>query len=183
MAAPWENWARTQRVTPRRVERPLDAGDIADAVRRAAAEGLRVRAVGSGHSFTGAAVTDGVQLDLDAVRRVERVLPLPDGRSLVTVGAGIRLRRLCAELAARGLALENMGDIDHQTLAGAISTGTHGTGARLRGMAAQVAGVRLVTAGGDVVDLTPDDEAFEPARLGLGAVGVLAAVTLAVVPA
>jgi FAD-linked oxidoreductase len=183
MAAPWENWARTQRVTPRRVEHPLDAGDIADAVRRAAAEGLRVRAVGSGHSFTGAAVTDGVQLELDAVRHVERVLPLPDGRTLVTVGAGIRLRRLCAELAARGLALENMGDIDHQTLAGAISTGTHGTGARLRGMAAQVAGVRLVTAGGDVVDLTPDDEAFEPARLGLGAVGVLAAVTLAVVPA
>ncbi len=183
MAAPWQNWARTQRATPRRVERPLDTGDVAAAVRRAAAQGLRVRAVGSGHSFTGAAVTDGVQLDLSAVRQVERVQPLPDGRAHVTVGAGIRLRELCAALSARGLAMENMGDIDHQTLAGAISTGTHGTGARLRGLAAQVVGARLVTATGDVVDLTPDDEAFEPARLGLGAVGVLTAVTLAAVPA
>jgi FAD-linked oxidoreductase len=183
MAAPWENWARTERATPRRVERPRDGGEVADAVRRAAGEGLRVRAVGAGHSFTGAAVTDGVQLDLGAVRRVERVVPRPDGRTAVTVGAGIRLRDLCAELAARGLAMENMGDIDHQTLAGAISTGTHGTGARLRGMAAQVAAVRVVTAVGDVLDLTPDDGAFEPARLGLGATGVLVAVTLTAVPA
>jgi FAD-linked oxidoreductase len=79
--------------------------------------------------------------------------------------------------------MENMGDIDHQTLAGAISTGTHGTGARLRGMAAQVVAVRLVTAAGDVVELTGRDEEFELARLGLGAAGVLAAVTLSAVPA
>ena len=184
MAPPaWENWARTQRVTPRRVERPLDAGRVAEAVRRAVAEGLRVRAVGSGHSFTGAAVADGVQLDLRALAQVERVVPQPDGRTHVTVGAGIRLADLSAMLAARGLALENMGDIDHQTLAGAVSTGTHGTGARLRGMAAQVAGVRLVTAAGEIVELGPHDEAFELARLGLGSAGVLVAVTIAAVPA
>ena len=183
MTAAWENWARTQSATPRRVERPRDTAGVADAVVRAVAEGLRVRAVGSGHSFTGAAVADGVQLDMTDVRRVERVLPLPDGGAHVTVGAGIRLRELCARLAARGLAMENMGDIDHQTLAGAISTGTHGTGARLRGMAAQVVGVRVVTAAGEVVELGPHDEAFELARLGLGSAGVLAAVTLAAVPA
>ena len=184
MAPPsWENWARTQRVTPRRVERPLDAGEVADAVRRAVAEGLRVRAVGSGHSFTGAAVADGVQLDLAGMHQLEQVAPQPGGRTNVTVGAGIRLAELCALLAARGLALENMGDIDHQTLAGAISTGTHGTGARLRGMAAQVVGVRLVTAASEVVELGPGDEAFELARLGLGSAGVLAAVTMSAVPA
>lgn len=184
MAAPsWENWARTQRVRPHRVARPRDAGEVADAVRRAASEGLRVRAVGSGHSFTGAAVAEGVQLDLAACAGVEEVRQRPDGRTDVTVGAGIRLGALCDELAARGLAMENMGDIDHQTLAGAVSTGTHGTGGRMRGMAAQVSGVRLVTAAGDVVDLRPDDERFEPARLGLGSVGILAAVTLTVVPA
>jgi FAD-linked oxidoreductase len=179
----WENWARTQRATPRRVVRPRDADEVAAAVRRAVKEGLAVRAVGSGHSFTGAAVADGVRLEIGAIDAVERVAPQPDGRTHVTVGAGIRLGRLCAELAARGLALENMGDIDHQTLAGAISTGTHGTGARLRGMAAQVVGVRLVTADGSVVDLGPDDEAFELARLGLGAAGVLVAVTMSAVPA
>ena len=179
----WENWARTQRVTPRRVERPVDADEVATAIRRAVAEGLRVRAVGSGHSFTGAAVADGVQLDLAAVRRLERVVPQPDGRAHVTVGAGIRLAELSGRLAERGLALENLGDIDHQTLAGAISTGTHGTGARLRGMAAQVVGVRLVTATGEVRELTATDEAFELARLGLGSAGVLTAVTLSAVPA
>ncbi|HEY0118573.1 MAG TPA: D-arabinono-1,4-lactone oxidase [Cellulomonas sp.] len=179
----WENWARTQRVTPRRVERPVDAGGVADAIRRAVSEGLTVRAVGSGHSFTGAAVADGVQLDLAGMCTLEGVVQQPDGRTFVTVGAGIRLADLSALLAARGLAMENMGDIDHQTLAGAISTGTHGTGAHLRGMAAQVVGVQLVTAAGEIVELGPCDEAFELARLGLGSAGVLAAVTMAAVPA
>lgn len=184
MAPPsWENWARTQRVTPRRVERPLDEDGVAAAVRRAVADDLRVRAVGSGHSFTGAAVADGVQLDLRAVDRLERLVPQPDGSTHVTVGAGVRLADLSQRLASRGLALENMGDIDHQTLAGAISTGTHGTGARLRGMAAQVVGLRLVTAAGEVVELGPADEGFELARLGLGTAGVLVAVTMAAVPA
>jgi len=183
MTATWENWARTERATPRRVERPVDAAGIAEAVRRAVGDGLSVRAVGAGHSFTGAAVADGVQLDLGATGRFERVVPQPDGSAHVTIGAGIRLRDLAAGLAARGLAMENMGDIDHQSLAGAVSTGTHGTGGRLRGLAAQVVGVRLVTAAGEVLELGPGDEAFELARLGLGAAGVLAAVTLRAVPA
>ena len=95
--ASWENWARTQRVTPRRVERPADTAEVAGAVRRAVDDGLRVRAVGSGHSFTGAAVADGVQLDLRALDRVERVARQPDGGALVTVGAGIRLSVLTSD--------------------------------------------------------------------------------------
>ncbi|MBO0921757.1 FAD-binding protein [Cellulomonas sp. zg-ZUI222] len=181
----WRNWARTQSATPLRVARPRDLEALVQEVTTATAAGRRLRAVGSGHSFTGAAVTDGVQLHLDALTGVERVAPRPDGNAHVTVGAGTRLADLNAALAARGLAMRNLGDIDRQTVAGAISTGTHGTGARLGGLATQVVGCRVVTAAGDVVEVSPghDPELFELARLGLGTAGVLAAVTLEVVPA
>lgn len=165
--------------------RPRDADDVTRAVRWAGRNGLRVRAVGGGHSFTDCAATDGVLLNLGALDAVERVEPQADGTALVTVGAGIRLGALNAELADRGLAMANLGDIDHQSIAGAISTGTHGSGMRVGGLATQVAGVRLVTADGEVreADATHDPELFEAARLGLGALGVLVAVTLRVVPA
>ena len=179
----WHNWARTETATPARLARPRDLDELAATVRDA--DGLRVRAVGAGHSFTGAAVTDGVQVHLDRLSGIERVTPQPDGTAHVTVGAGTRLSDLNVALAERGLAMRNLGDIDRQTIAGAISTGTHGTGARLGGLASQVVGVRLVTAQGDVVEASPDErpELFEVARLGLGSVGLLAAVTLHVVPA
>jgi FAD-linked oxidoreductase len=179
----WHNWARTETATPARLARPRDLDELAATVRDA--DGLRVRAVGAGHSFTGAAVTDGVQVHLDALSGIERVTPQPDGTAHVTVGAGTRLSDLNVALAERGLAMRNLGDIDRQTIAGAISTGTHGTGARLGGLASQVVGVRLVTAQGDVVEAAPDKrpDLFEVARLGLGSVGLLAAVTIDVVPA
>ncbi|KQY23165.1 FAD-linked oxidoreductase [Cellulomonas sp. Root485] len=181
----WQNWARTARATPRRVLHPRDLGELSSAVRGGAAEGLRVRALGGGHSFTPVAVTDGVHIRLDSVDALERVAPQDDGTTHVTVGAGIRLGALNTLLADRGLAMRNLGDIDKQSIAGAISTGTHGTGARLGGLATQVVGARLVTATGDVVETSPTQqpELFELARLGLGSVGVLAAVTLEVVPA
>jgi len=167
------------------VARPCDLGELADEVTDATARGRRLRAVGAGHSFTGAAVTDGVHIHLDAIASFERVVTRPDGSAHVTVGAGMRLAALDAGLAARGLAMRNLGDIDRQTVAGAVSTGTHGTGARLGGLATQVVGCRVVTAAGDVVETSPtqDPDLFELARLGLGTAGVLAAVTLEVVPA
>ncbi len=165
---------------------PVDDAEVSALVRWAAGRGLRVRAVGAGHSFTDCAVTDGVLLDLSALDAVEHVGPAaPDGSREVRVGAGIRLHRLCRELAARGLALENMGDIDRQSIAGAISTGTHGTGAALGGLASQVRAVRLVTADGEIAQVGPGHrpDLFEVARLSLGAVGILTAVTIRVVPA
>ncbi|HEX5331992.1 MAG TPA: D-arabinono-1,4-lactone oxidase [Cellulomonas sp.] len=179
----WHNWARTEAATPTRVARPRDLDELVAAVR--GADGLHVRAVGAGHSFTGAAVTDGVQVRLDALSGIERVTTQPDGTAHVTVGAGTHLSDLNVALAERGLAMRNLGDIDRQTIAGAISTGTHGTGARLGGLASQVVGVRVVTAQGDVVEASPAErpDLFEVARLGLGSVGLLAAVTLDVVPA
>lgn len=181
----WENWARTATATPARIQSPRDLQELAETVAKSAADGLHVRAVGAGHSFTPAAVTDGVLLHLDELDALERVERRPDGTALVTVGAGIRLSALNGVLDALGLAMRNLGDIDHQSVAGAISTGTHGTGARLGGLATQVVGARLVTATGEVVETSPDQhpELFELARLGLGSVGVLAAVTLEVVPA
>jgi L-gulonolactone oxidase len=164
------------------VERPRDAEELAAAVHRAVRDGLRVKAVGSGHSFTGVAVTDGVLLRMD-----EMAAPVGIDRSsgLVTVEAGMPLHRLNALLATHGLAMTNLGDIDRQTISGAISTGTHGTGTRSASLSAQVRALDLVTADGSLLRCSPDErpELFAAARLGLGALGVIARVTLQCEPA
>ncbi|MFI2103029.1 D-arabinono-1,4-lactone oxidase [Isoptericola sp. NPDC019693] len=188
--SPLRTWGGTHSWQPARRVTPRDEGELGAVVAAAAAEGLRVRAMGAGHSFTAAAVTDGVHLGLDRLAGIEAVAPQPDGTSLVTVRAGTRLHHLNRLLAALGLAMRNLGDIDRQSVAGAISTGTHGTGARLGGLATQVRGVRVVTGDGTVRSASdaaapgsPERELFEVARLGLGTAGVLSAVTLEVVPA
>lgn len=183
--AVWRNWSRTASARPARAWRPRDTDDVVRAVRWAGRAGLRVRVVGGGHSFTPVAVTDGVLLDLGRLSGVEAVVRRPVGDALVTVGAGTRLGALNRALAGLGLALENLGDIDRQTVAGAISTGTHGTGAAFGGLATQVTGVRVVGADGVVreADAARDPGLFEAARLGLGVLGVIVAVTLRVVPA
>ncbi|WP_277211356.1 D-arabinono-1,4-lactone oxidase [Isoptericola croceus] len=183
-------WGRTYSAVPAQRATPRDESELRTLVARAAEAGLAVRAVGAGHSFTDVAVTDGLLLSLDHLRGLESLQRLPSGEALVTVGAGTRLFELNRILDAHGLAMRNLGDVDRQSVAGAISTGTHGTGARLGGLATQVRGVRLVLPDGAVRTVTDDDPAgspervlFEVARLGLGTVGVLAAVTLEVVPA
>ena len=160
---------------------PRSVDEVSAMVRAAADAGRRVKAVGSGHSFTGVAVTDGVQLRLD---RLDRRLDV-HGDGLVTVGAGWTLHELGPALAARGLAMSNLGDIDVQTISGAIGTGTHGTGVRFGGIADQVRGLQLVLADGSVVECGPDDDPdlFQSARVGLGAFGVVTAVTLQCEPA
>ena len=170
----WSNWAGNQSMTPARVARPTSADEVASVVKQAGADGLRVKAIGSGHSFTGIGLTDGVLLDLSGFAGPLRV----DG-TLVTADAGLPLHRLNAELAAHGLGLTNMGDIDRQTVSGAVSTGTHGTGRESAGFAMQVAGLELVLADGSVVtcSATERPDLFEMARVGLGALGVITAVT------
>jgi FAD-linked oxidoreductase len=173
----WTNWARQQRCAPAALERPGGEDELAELVSGARGP---VKVAGSGHSFTDIACTDGLMLDLSRMDRVLRV----DGE-LVTVEAGITLARLGVELAERGLALENQGDIDRQTLAGALATGTHGTGARFRNLSANVAAMRLVAAGGEVVELSSeaDPDGWRAARVGLGSLGAVSAVTLRCVPA
>ena len=177
----WRNWAGTATATPARWCRPRSEAEISAAVKDAASAGLRVRALGSGHSFTAVAATSGVALDLSQWTGVTAA----DTRTgLVTVRSGTTLRALNAELGGLGLAMANLGDIDAQTLAGALSTGTHGTGARLGGLATQVESLELVLADGSVVSCsaTARPELFAAARVGLGALGVITDVTLRCVP-
>ena len=141
--------------------------------------GRAVRVAGAGHSFSGVVPTDGTLLSLD---RLDRVLDVDRDSGLVRAEAGIRLHRLVRQLHAHGLALPNLGDIDAQSLAGALVTGTHGTGAKLGNLAASVEAMELVLADGSELTVDGGDE-LRAARVGLGALGVVAAVTLRCVPA
>jgi L-gulonolactone oxidase len=177
----WRNWAGNQRVQGVDVVHPADADGIAAALVRAAAAGKRVRPIGSGHSFTGIGAPEDVQLVLD---RHDRLVGIDD-RGLVTVQAGMPLHRLNAELAARGWSLTNLGDIDRQTVSGALSTGTHGTGARFGGLATQLRALQLVLPDGSRLRCSAEEnpDVFAAARIGLGALGVLDTVTLQAEPA
>jgi len=160
---------------------PATRAAAAAAVARAAAAGRTVRVAGAGHSFTGAVLTGGTLLSLE---RLDRVLDADAAAGLVRVEAGITLRRLSEQLLARGLALPNLGDVDVQSLAGAIATATHGTGAALPNLSAQVEGVELVLGDGSERALGPDDgDLLRAARVGLGSLGAVVAVKLRCVPA
>jgi L-gulono-1,4-lactone dehydrogenase len=180
--ARWANWARNQSAFPARVARPADVQGIVEAILAARNDGLRVKAAGSGHSFTDIAATDGVLMHLD---RFADVISMDVPSGLVTVQAGMPLHRLNRVLDEAGLAMTNLGDIDAQTVAGAIATGTHGTGARLGGIATQVHGLELVLADGSVVtcSATQRPDLFAAARVGLGALGIVSAVTFQCEPA
>jgi L-gulono-1,4-lactone dehydrogenase len=182
IATGWRNWAGNQEARPAKVVAPVDAAGVADAVTAAVVGGRHVKAVGSGHSFTGVAVTDGHMVRLD---RMADLLAVDRETGLVTVQAGMPIHRLNAVLAEHGLAMTNLGDIDRQTISGAIATGTHGTGARLGGLATQVRGLEIALADGSLVPCSADErpEIFDAARIGLGAFGVLTALTLQCEPA
>jgi L-gulonolactone oxidase len=175
----WSNWAGDQRCAPAAIERPTAVGEVLGAVERAAAAGRCVRAAGSGHSFTGAVLTDGTLVRLD---RMCALLDADAATGLVRVEAGMTLRALSAALAEHRLALPNLGDIDQQSIAGAIATATHGTGVTLRNLSAQVRALRLVTAAGEIRELDGGDELLA-ARVALGALGIVTEVTLQTVPA
>ncbi|WP_374058851.1 D-arabinono-1,4-lactone oxidase [Salinibacterium sp. NSLL35] len=175
----WRNWGRSERSRPEFAARPESVDEVIAAVHFARENGVTVKAWGAGHSFTSIAATDGVHLDVGALAGVLAV----DGTH-VTLGAGTHLFEFPALLEPLGLALANMGDIDRQTIAGAISTGTHGTGAQFGGIATDVRGVTLVTAAGEVlrINATENPELLPAAALGLGALGILVDVTLECVP-
>jgi L-gulonolactone oxidase len=175
----WSNWAGDQRCEPAAVERPAAVGEVAGAVERAVAAGRCVRVAGSGHSFTGAALTDGTLVSL---KRMGVLLDADRASGLVRVQGGMTLHALSEALARHGLALPNLGDVDAQSIAGAVGTATHGTGAGLQNLSAQVRALRLVTAAGEVVEVDGGDELLA-ARVAVGALGVVAEVTLQAVPA
>lgn len=177
----WRNWGGNVVARPAREVMPASVEELASAVRQAAEDGLRVKAVGTGHSFTSVAATDGVLIRpqlLTGIRGIDR------DAMTVTVEAGTPLKRLNMALAREGLSLTNMGDIMEQTVAGATGTGTHGTGRDSASIAAQIRGLELVTADGSVLSCSQKEnpEVFAAARIGLGALGVVTAITFAVEP-
>ncbi|GAB7040860.1 MULTISPECIES: D-arabinono-1,4-lactone oxidase [Catenuloplanes] len=180
--ATWSNWSGNQQVRPVRVAKPTSTDEMSALLQDAAATGHRVKPVGSGHSFTAVAVADDIQIDTSGL---SRIVSVDRAARLVTTQAGARLHTLNDVLSGHGLALPNLGDVDVQTVAGAISTGTHGTGATVGCLSTFVERLTLVTAAGEVLHCAADrhPDVFAAARVGLGALGVITEVTLRCVDA
>jgi FAD/FMN-containing dehydrogenase len=179
--AAWSNWAGNVQAEPRRIERPETIDGLRRIVAAAAKRGETIRAAGSGHSFSPICATDGTLLDLSAVAGIEGIDP-ETGQAVVL--AGTKLHALGEPLLAAGRALANQGDIDRQAIAGAVSTGTHGTGRAHGSFAAQITGLEVVTPDGDLLAIDARDPArLRAARLSLGLLGVISRVTIGTVPA
>src|SRR4051812_33322060 len=161
----WRNWAGDQICAPARYEAPRSEEELRRVVADAAAAGLTVRAVGSGHSFTDAACTDGVMMSLDHMRQI---VDVDRASGLVEVQGGVKLDELGELLAQHGLAMQNLGDIAVQSLAGAISTATHGTGLNYPNLSQQVHALRLITASGDALAISAGGGGPHPAAPAAG---------------
>ncbi len=180
----WSNWSGRQQAKPTRITRPTEESELVAAVGLAAERGWTIRAVGASHSHSRVAAPDGLLVETDGWQGLVSVDDGADGRRTATVRAGSRLWQLGEPLHHSGVGLLNQGDIDRQSVAGAVSTGTHGTGPTVGSFSTMVDGVRLVTAGGEVVDCDADREPdlYHLAQLSLGGVGLLSEVRLAVRP-
>jgi len=178
----WTNWAGNQSSRPQWINEPASESDVADIVARAAKSQRTVKAVGAGHSFTSTALTNGHLLNM---KHLNKIINVDRVNSQVTVEAGIHISELNEQLFELGLAMPNLGDIAYQTISGAIATSTHGTGAKISGIAGQVAAMRLVNGQGEIVDINAkqNPELLNVARVGVGALGIVTQVTLNVVPA
>ncbi len=182
MAPTWKNWAGNEVAHPVSIETPRSEDELIRIVRQAADRGEKVKVPGSGHSFTPAAVTDGRLVRIEAL---QGIYSIDRDKMEVRVGAGTTLNNLNRLLAAEGLAMANLGDIAYQTVAGAISTSTHGTGVKLTGLAAQVVGMRLVDGHGNVLqcDATQNSDVLDFARVSVGSLGAISECTIRVVDA
>jgi len=178
----WSNWAGNQQTGTVLLSKPQTESELQQVVQSAQASGRRVKAVGSGHSFTAIAVSEEVLVDLSDY---DEIVAIDKINQTVTVQSGIQLSKLNQALYENSLAMQNLGDIAYQTIAGAISTSTHGTGAKFTGIANQVVALRIVLADSSIVECSAKVNAqlFSCARVGLGALGLISTVTLKVVSA
>jgi FAD/FMN-containing dehydrogenase len=180
--ATWENWAGNVACQPCEIVRPRSEAEIVEALARAETQGLSVRVAGSGHSFTPVVATDGMLFDLSLMRGIAR---LESEESRAWVRAGTKLSDLGGPLHEAGFAMENLGDVDVQALGGALGTGTHGTGHTLPNLSARVSGLRLLRADGELLSLRDDTdpEGLRAARVSLGALGIITAARIELLPA
>jgi len=177
----WKNWSGRVSCAPDRILAPHEEAELAGIVRDCAAKGLIVRPVGSGHSFTDLVKTSGAIVSLD---HLSGLIEVDKPNQTATVWAGTRLWQICEELRPFGLAMENLGDINTQTIAGAIGTGTHGTGLRWGNLSTQVVELALMTASGEILECSEsrNAEIFKAAQVSMGALGIVTRVTLRLVP-
>ncbi|MGH3516306.1 MAG: D-arabinono-1,4-lactone oxidase [Haloechinothrix sp.] len=182
MTTSWNNWAGDQICRPAVVEQPANQAELSAAIARADKAGQVVRVAGAGHSFSDAVLTDGMLISLE---RMNRVLELDCRSGLVRVEAGSTLNKLSRVLWDNGLAFPNLGDIDVQSIAGAAATGTHGTGGKLMNISAALHSIELTLADGSTIEVNADNDpdAWRAARVSVGALGVVSAVTVRAVPA
>ena len=178
----WKNWAGNQIAHPLSIEKPRSDEELLATVVSARERGETVKVVGSGHSFTSIALTQGRLVSLE---NMTGIVGVDSGAQRATVKAGTTLADLNVSLDQHGLALANLGDITYQTVAGAVSTGTHGTGRHLTGLAGQITGMRIINGLGQIIDVdeTQNSEILRLGRVGLGALGAITQVTLQAVPA
>lgn len=177
----WSNWSGSVKCSPSELLLPATEHEVVEIVRRAAVAGKHVRVAGTGHSFLPLCATDDVLLSLDNLAGVESA---DRSTCQATVRAGSKIHALGEPLAAHGMSLANQGDVDVQAIAGAVSTGTHGTGPTLGSISTQVVGLRIVTAAGEIVDCSAEQDAelFRAARVSLGSLGVIVALRMQLLP-
>jgi len=177
---PWRNWSGAVSFTPQSIAAPTSTRELQSLVRAVGARGGQLRVAGSGHSFTPLVQTQDTLVTLDKMSGIEHI----DGH-VARIKAGTSLKPLGLELARRGFGMTNLGDINKQALAGAVSTGTHGTGVALGSISTQVRGMDLVLASGEAIhcSATENAEIFDAARVSVGALGVIAALDVELQPA
>ncbi len=177
----WENWAGNERARATSSQTPGSTADVVAAVERARAAGTGVKMMGTGHSFTAISAPEGEML---RPQGLTGLLSFDRDAMTATVASGTQLKVLNQTLARLGVSLHNMGDIAEQTLAGATSTGTHGSGGHVAGLSGQLAGLELVTGTGQVITAseTENPDVFALARVGLGALGIITQLTFRVEP-
>jgi len=180
MSKSWQNWAGSVDFEPEALLEPRSEDEVVRAVKRAADQRLPLRAAGSGHSSSDLVRTSGVVLDLHHLEELESH-DMEAGRA--TLGAGAKLDDVNGLLFDEGLMMENLGDVAYQALAGAIATGTHGSGRRLTNLSGMVEGGRMVTGTGEVIEISDDPDLLRAARVSLGCLGIFTALTIRVLPA
>lgn len=180
MGASWRNWSGSVRFEPAHLHRPEDEAGLVACVREVAQRGGTVRAVGTGHSSNDLLRCDDTLLSLE---RLSGVVSVDRNALTATVQPGTTLEELGRALYEHDLALPNFGDVATQTIGGAIGTGTHGSGCRLRNLSDMLIGARLVDGRGEVRRIDADEvETLAAARVSLGALGIFSEVTLRLVP-
>lgn len=178
----WQNWSQGVTARPQRILAPPSESELLEIIEKARRNDWVVRVAGTGHSFVPLCASDGVIISLD---NLQGVISIDSEEQEATVWAGTKIHQLGEPLLAAGLAMENMGDIDQQSIAGAISTGTHGTGRNIGSISTQVVGVRLITAVHEILDINAatNPSLLKAAQVSLGALGIISQVTLRLLPA